>query len=313
MKNIKKAIALILCLVSVLSVFTVSASAATISSTLGDEAENSGDYAYWNNSKVVKSGSTSTNEIKWMQKALNYCIANRGLNATKLTVDGSFGPASKAATIAFQKAAKLDADGKFGPATIKKMKDVLNNGNSNTLKTTQNASKFNLVWPTSVKTISCDYGKRGSTRSSGTRYHSGIDIASSLGSPCYAVADGEVVMCKTTDDPTSTIGGRGRYIVIYHSNGNYSSLYEHLNTCSVKVGDKVKAGQKIGTTGNSGWQSKNTHYGAHLHFALMNGKMTNTGYDLWTVEGKKYNGKTYENHTFDPNPAYNKNITFTYK
>lgn len=136
MKNIKKAIAVVLCLVTVFSVTGISVSATSISASLGNEAENSGDYAMWNGSKVVKSSSTSKDEIKWMQKALNYCISNRGLSATKLAVDGSFGPASKKTTIAFQKAAKLSEDGSFGPATIKKMKDVLNNGNKNTLKTT---------------------------------------------------------------------------------------------------------------------------------------------------------------------------------
>ena len=134
----KKVLSLLLVLTMVLGMFsatTVFASAANVSSSLGyNQPENSGDYAYWNGSKVVKSSSTSKDEIKWMQKALNYCIANRGLSATKLTIDGSFGPASKKATIAFQKAVKLSADGSFGPATIKKMKDVLNSGNKNTLK-----------------------------------------------------------------------------------------------------------------------------------------------------------------------------------
>lgn len=134
MKNFKKVIAIVLCLVTVFSVMSITASAASVSASLGNEAENSGDYAYWNGSKVVKSSSTSKDEIKWMQKALNYCISNRGLSATKLTVDGSFGPASKKATVAFQKATGLSADGSFGPATIKKMKNILNNGNKNSLK-----------------------------------------------------------------------------------------------------------------------------------------------------------------------------------
>lgn len=134
MKNLKKAIAVVLCLVTMLYVMSIFISATSISASLGNEAENSGDYAYWNGSKVVKSSSTSKDEIKWMQKALNYCINNRGLSATKLTVDGSFGPASKKATIAFQKATGLSADGSFGPATIQKMKNILNNGNKNSLK-----------------------------------------------------------------------------------------------------------------------------------------------------------------------------------
>ena len=69
-----------------------------------------------------------------MQEALNYCIKNEGLNASKLSIDGSFGPASKKTTLAFQKATSLSADGKFGPATIKKMKSILNDGKKNSLK-----------------------------------------------------------------------------------------------------------------------------------------------------------------------------------
>lgn len=265
----------------------------------------SNDFAYWNGKKVVKGSGTTTNEIKWMQAALNYCISKKGLNASKLNVDGSFGPASKKTTTAFQKKYGLSQDGSFGPSTISKMKSVLKNNNKNT--------NFNLVWPTSQTTITGKYGTNGSTRSNGTRYHSGIDIGVLIGNPCYAVADGTVVMCKATDDSKSTICGRGRYIVIYHSNGNFSSLYKHLSSCSVKVGDTVKVGQKIGKTGNSGWQSSGKHYAAHLHFGLMNGKMTTTGYDLWSVSGKTYNGRTYSNNTFDPDPRYNSNVKYSYK
>lgn len=268
-------------------------------------APSSSDYAYWNGSRMVKASGTTTSEIKWMQSALNYCIKYKGLNASYLSVDGSFGPATKKTTTAFQKKYGLSQDGSFGSKTISEMKSVLKNNNE--------ATNYNLVWPTSKTTITGKYGTNGSTRSNGTRYHSGIDIGASIGDPCYAVADGTVVMCKSTDDSKSTIGGRGRYIVIYHSNGNFSSLYEHLDSCSVKVGDTVKAGQKIGKTGNSGWQSSGKHYAAHLHFGLMNGKMTTTGYDLWTVPGKTYNGKTYSNNTFDPDPRYNSNVKYSYK
>lgn len=131
MKTFKKAIALVLCLMMVFSMASIAASAATVSASLGyNEAENSGDWAYWSGSKVVKSSSTTKDEIKWMQTALNYCRTTKGLNSERLTVDGSFGPASKAATIVFQKATGLSADGKFGPDTIKKMKSVLNSKNT---------------------------------------------------------------------------------------------------------------------------------------------------------------------------------------
>ncbi|MGN1443437.1 MAG: peptidoglycan DD-metalloendopeptidase family protein [Acutalibacteraceae bacterium] len=322
MKTTKRVLAILLTIISVFGIFSVAVGAANYSPNYKaySQPNTSSDYAYWNGSKVCKSSGTTKSEIQWMQAALNSCIVNKKIsttnlkayNASQLDVDGSFGPASTRTTKAFQKQFNLSVDGKFGPATIKKMISVLNPTTQPQPSKSQ-TSKYNLIWPTKNTTIVGKYGTNGSKRSDGTRYHTGIDIRAEKGDPCYAVADGTVVMCKSSDDASGSIGGRGRYIVIYHSNGDYSSLYEHLNSCSVKVGDTVKAGEKIGTTGNSGWLSKGRHYDAHLHFGLMNGKMTSTGYDLWTVPGKKYNGKTYTNHTFDPDPRYNKNVTYTYK
>ena len=136
---------MILCLVTVFSVMSISASAANYTNNFVrySAPANSGDYAYWNASskKVVKSSSTTINEIRWMQAALNYCRAYEGLSfKSTLDVDGSFGPATKEATIAFQRAvnvainnrilniSKLTVDGSFGPATIVAMKKVLNDG-----------------------------------------------------------------------------------------------------------------------------------------------------------------------------------------
>lgn len=143
MKKTKSIIAIILCMWTLLSTTCVSVSAANYTTNFVrySAPANSGDYAYWHASskKVVKSSSTTTNEIRWMQAALNYCRAYEGLSfKSTLDVDGSFGPASKEATIAFQRAvnvainnrvlniSKLTVDGSFGPATIIAMKKVLN-------------------------------------------------------------------------------------------------------------------------------------------------------------------------------------------
>lgn len=129
-KSITKFLSIALSLATVFSInaFGMTAFAANYTTNYSnyDAPENSGDYAYWNGSKVVRSGSTSKDEVMWMQAALNYCITNKGLSTSKLNVDGSFGPASKAATTAFQKKYGLSVDGSFGPSTISKMKSVLN-------------------------------------------------------------------------------------------------------------------------------------------------------------------------------------------
>lgn len=255
MKNVKKLIALVLCLITTFSVFSISASAATVSASLGyNEAENSGDYAYWNGSKMIKSSSTTKDEIKWMQAALNYCIANRGLSATKLTVDGSFGPASKEATVTFQKATGLSADGSFGPATIQKMKAVLNNGNKNTLTP---SSEGSWLWPTTLRRLSCGFADNYYHT---THWHRGIDIPVASGTDVYASKSGTVAL--VFGDTSS----RGKFVVIDHGDGYYSE-YQHLKSISVKKGDTVRQGQVIAKSGATNGTTKGG--AAHLHFEIM--------------------------------------------
>ena len=127
-KNIAKVLSIVLAIITVFSTSAVGLTASAASNTSYSSynaPENSGDYAYWNGSKVVKSSSTTKDEIRWIQAAINNCIANEGLKTSYIAVDGSFGPGSKTATIAFQKAAGLTADGSFGPDSIKKMKSIL--------------------------------------------------------------------------------------------------------------------------------------------------------------------------------------------
>jgi len=97
-----------------------------------------------------------------------------------------------------------------------------------------------------------------------------IDFLLPVGTPIYAAYNGKVVWIKKN----SKIGGKdkkkywnlGNRIVIKHENGEYTA-YEHLKYGGVivRVGQKVKKGQIIGYSGNTGW----TH-GPHLHFEVFN-------------------------------------------
>lgn len=89
--------------------------------------------------------------------------------------------------------------------------------------------------------------------------HPGIDIADRLGTVVLA-ADAGYVISATWDDT-----GYGYTIVIDHGNG-FQTLYAHLQTFYVGVGDNVTKGQPIGEMGSSGNST-----GPHVHFEIRQG------------------------------------------
>ncbi|MEN4477056.1 M23 family metallopeptidase [Mycolicibacterium cosmeticum] len=89
--------------------------------------------------------------------------------------------------------------------------------------------------------------------------HAGIDIAGPIGTPIVAVADGTVIDAGPT-------AGYGAWVKIRHNDGTVT-LYGHVNTWLVSVGQRVMAGDQIATIGNRGNST-----GPHCHFeVLLNG------------------------------------------
>ena len=128
-------------------------------------------------------------------------------------------------------------------------------------------------WPTNFPySISSRYAYRcifGTCRS-----HTGIDITGTgRGSPIYAARDGVVTKIEYN------AGGLGYYVQIKHDNGYYTQ-YGHMCNANggdsaggtnsaykyIKVGDRVKAGFRIGDMGSSGSST-----GVHLHFEIWGG------------------------------------------
>ncbi|WP_114571651.1 peptidoglycan DD-metalloendopeptidase family protein [Exiguobacterium flavidum] len=107
--------------------------------------------------------------------------------------------------------------------------------------------------------ISQGYGKASGAY--GYTFHNGIDIAAPTGTSVYASAAGTVITSKN-------YGAYGNYIMMSHTvNGvAYTTVYAHLNSRGVSVGDKVAKGEKIGTVGNTG-----NSFGSHLHFEIHRG------------------------------------------
>lgn len=90
------------------------------------------------------------------------------------------------------------------------------------------------------------------------RYHYGTDVAAPVGTQIVAMADGTVSYAGW---PGSAYHwAYGKMIVIDHGNG-YQTRYGHLNGFNCHIGQRVKAGQVVGYTGNTGRSS-----GPHLHF-----------------------------------------------
>jgi murein DD-endopeptidase MepM/ murein hydrolase activator NlpD len=88
--------------------------------------------------------------------------------------------------------------------------------------------------------------------------HGGIDLANSIGTPIYAVSDGVVIDAGPT-------AGYGMWVKLRHADGTVT-LYGHVNTTLVSVGQRVMAGDQIATIGNRGNST-----GPHLHFEVQLG------------------------------------------
>ncbi|HYV35936.1 MAG TPA: peptidoglycan DD-metalloendopeptidase family protein, partial [Gemmataceae bacterium] len=95
----------------------------------------------------------------------------------------------------------------------------------------------------------------------GPNVHSGIDFGMPEGTKIVAVADGEVVKV----DPQNIDPNPGIFVKIKHHGrtSDWYSLYYHLKQRMVDVGDKIKQGDVIGYSGNTG-----TSTGPHLHFEM---------------------------------------------
>jgi len=103
--------------------------------------------------------------------------------------------------------------------------------------------------------ISSEFGYRFHPIHKRNILHSGIDLATTIGTPVYATGDGVV-------KASMYASGYGKVVRISHGYG-YESIYAHLNKYIVQKGDSITRGQLIGYTGNTG-----TSTGPHLHYEI---------------------------------------------
>lgn len=107
-----------------------------------------------------------------------------------------------------------------------------------------------FAWPADGGYISSKLGYRWG------KMHKGIDIARPSSRTISAADNGKVVSAGMTGD------GYGKKVIIDHQNG-YRTLYAHLDSIDVKIGQTVPKGTKIGMMGSTGDST-----GVHLHFEV---------------------------------------------
>lgn len=125
------------------------------------------------------------------------------------------------------------------------------------------ASSGGWVVPCSYTSITSPFGYRNAPTAGASTYHQGVDLDTGTGWTVVAAKAGTVV--------AATYGSAaGNYVKIDHHDG-FTSIYMHMNSYCVSVGQNVSAGQQIGTTGATGVAT-----GDHLHFGItLNGVYVN--------------------------------------
>lgn len=145
-------------------------------------------------------------------------------------------------------------------ADSKRMESIIRS-----LQSPQSSTKVTpgaMIRPVSGR-INSDYGMRNHPILNTRRMHTGIDLAASKGTTVKAAKAGKVIF-------TGWNGAYGQVVVLDHG-GGISTMYAHLSSISVSVGQEVTQGKKVGGAGSTGWST-----GPHLHFEVrVNGSPAN--------------------------------------
>ena len=121
--------------------------------------------------------------------------------------------------------------------------------------------EITMVKPTEGETLKAfSSGKPVKSKTMGDwRAHNGMDIRAEAGTKVLCPADGEVIRAETD-------GLTGATISIDHGSGVISTVYNLENTDGVKLGQKIKRGDAIGTAGNTA--KCEMLEGPHIHFEV---------------------------------------------
>lgn len=123
-------------------------------------------------------------------------------------------------------------------------------------QTTSNAALGGYIWPVSSRRITSPFGNRNTGIAGASTNHKGVDIGGVYySSEVHAAKSGTVIVSQYSSS-------YGNYVVVSHGSGN-TTLYAHMSSRSVSVGQWVDQGDVLGITGSTGISS-----GPHLHFEI---------------------------------------------
>lgn len=149
----------------------------------------------------------------------------------------------------------LDAEEERIQANIVKLSRELAAQQAAQGKPTQSSSG-GYIWPVDSRYITSTVGGRTSPGGVGSTNHKGTDIGRvGYTSPIYASKAGTVIVSQYSSS-------YGNYVVVSHGSGN-TTLYAHMSSRKVEVGQYVNQGAVLGITGSTGNST-----GPHLHFEI---------------------------------------------
>jgi murein DD-endopeptidase MepM/ murein hydrolase activator NlpD len=173
--------------------------------------------------------------VGWDVAALQFMLAWHGFPSG--AIDGWFGPRTDSALRRYQRWRRIFPDGIAGPVTLR------------TLRSRPPRSPISLSYPLQTP-ITDRFGPRGN------RFHTGVDFPTHFGARVAAARAGRVYRAGWNP------GGYGYLVVVGH--GHWTrTYYAHLSRVSVRVGQRVRLGQRVGAAGATGNAT-----GPHLHFEV---------------------------------------------
>ena len=141
------------------------------------------------------------------------------------------------------------------------VKNIVDNQEVQRIQNIQNENINNknfgkILWPVKSGKITSKFGNRNHPVLKSVKFHRGVDIAVSLGTPVYAGIKGIVTFA----------GKRGNYgnLVEIEGSDGIKVRYAHLSKIDVVTGQRVSDGEKVAETGNTGMST-----GPHLHYEII--------------------------------------------